>query len=79
MNSNERLVVRKLARAAAPLEVSAKGSHRRIHSHQVDWHTARALRQAGLVRIFELRGSRVVELTDAGWLAAEDLVMGVEP
>ena len=78
MNSAERLVVRKLARAAAPLAISAKGSRQWIASHQVDWHTIRTLQAAGLVRCFKLRGTRMAELTDDGWRTAEDLVMGVD-
>lgn len=78
MNSDERFVIRKLARAAAPLAISAKGSKARILSHQVDWHTIRSLQAAGLVRTFKLRGVRVAELTDDGWATADELVMGVE-
>lgn len=78
MNSDERFVIRKLARAAAPLAISAKGSRARILSHQVDWHTTRSLQAAGLVRAYKLRGTRVAELTEDGWAMADELAMGAE-
>lgn len=73
MNTADRIVLAKLARAAAPLEVSAKdGRGTRILTHEVDWRTVRRLRRAGLVTVYRHRGVRVAELSDAGWAAVDD-------